>query len=745
MEVGNEPAAQRAGAAGGRARRFLGTHLHFSWSLIGTLACASVIPLKPSLLEEGFIVDIAQRLLRGDHLYRDVVTFTGPLPYEGLRALFFLFGEHIILGRIVVALLHGLATGGVFSLARSAKAGPVAHTAAAVFACSPILLFPMLSTYFYSTVALTLAIIATDATFRGLRSNGWALSGGALVACTALCKQTIGVVLAVSLLSALLLNVASQARMKRCLAFIGGGAIVTLLTLAFYAQSGDLDVLVHSLTVLPLTFEPSFNSPYMNFWPLGKFSQAIEPSQIFYLPYTYSLLYGVLVDPGFAISLFTQLLYALPFIAIAATLLRRFATPFPAATWFHFAALIGIAINLFPRTDWGHLLFVLPTAATQLLFLGRTQRPESAGNRPSRRVVALAIGLTFVTASLVNVGYLYALSSPPSLGPRVPFRTVSGYSDWQVAHAISYLREHVEPGEAIFVARSEPLIYFATETRNPTPYGGVIPGMREEQQRVILAALEDLRFVVMSDIDQPVFTYYRDELPRVQAYLERHFQIPGDYLVRGSTWLSVLERGVDRGETAIDLVDRHSEGKAWVRDAEGERNPEVLFSDRVAVRLNRRFLPFYLGALGGGIDFELDIPPNAIFQGDVGYPQVRSTHRNYRHPLSSRLRVSIKREAKKPKKIAVTREQHLREREEAHEEFEVLWERQVLINRKSSLFREAWIPMEVDLSEYAGEHVTLRLELASTNPLPRIWSEDIVGWWGSPRIALSAGETSARQ
>ena len=31
----------------------------------------------------------------------------------------------------------------------------------------------------------------------------------------------------------------------------------------------------------------------------------------------------------------------------------------------------------------------------------------------------------------------------------------------------------------VTVARAEPLIYFATETRNPTPYGGVIPGMRE--------------------------------------------------------------------------------------------------------------------------------------------------------------------------------------------------------------------------------------------------------------------------
>jgi hypothetical protein len=65
-----------------------------------------------------------------------------------------------------------------------------------------------------------------------------------------------------------------------------------------------------------------------------------------------------------------------------------------------------------------------------------------------------------------------------------------------VPHAIEYLREPTQPGDAIFVARAEPLIYFATDTRNPTPYGGVIPGMPEEQQRVITKALETTRFVV---------------------------------------------------------------------------------------------------------------------------------------------------------------------------------------------------------------------------------------------------------
>ena len=44
----------------------------------------------------------------------------------------------------------------------------------------------------------------------------------------------------------------------------------------------------------------------------------------------------------------------------------------------------------------------------------------------------------------------------------------------------------------------------------------------------------------------------------------------------------------------------------------------------------------------------------------------------------------------------------------------------------------AWSPLEVDLSEYGGERVTLRLEAIPDAPL----EPGTLAWWGSPRIAL---------
>ena len=43
-----------------------------------------------------------------------------------------------------------------------------------------------------------------------------------------------------------------------------------------------------------------------------------------------------------------------------------------------------------------------------------------------------------------------------------------------------------------------------------------------------------------------------------------------------------------------------------------------------------------------------------------------------------------------------------------------------------------WTPIEVDLSEFAGRDITLRLSLETERLFRRIE----LSWWGSPRIAI---------
>jgi hypothetical protein len=284
---------------------------------------------------------------------------------------------------------------------------------------------------------------------------------------------------------------------------------------------------------------------------------------------------------------------------------------------------------------------------------------------------------------------------------------------------IRYLSDRVKPGEPIFVARAEPLLYYATETTNPTPYAGVIPGIREEQQQAILQGLENVRYVVMSDIDQPLFHYYREELPAVQNYLERHFRVPEVFMDHPSDWLIVLERGPDRGETAIDLVDARPQGRTWVWDAAGVQRDSSDAPPRVAGRQNRRALVMWLGPGGGGIDFEIDIPQNASLQADVGYPFLMSERDAWDHPARCAMVVSV---------IANGRHETLKTVRVVNPVIRV---GRILLP-DPDLGRH-WTPLEVDLRRYAGQRVTLRLELVSELPL----ESDALGWWGSPRIAVA--------
>jgi hypothetical protein len=690
-----------------------------AWAAVAAGASAAVAPFEPNLLEEGILLHVAQRIAHGERLYRDVLAFTGPLPFEALALLFRVFGESVFVGRAAVALMQGAATAAAFAIARRAGAGPLAHPAAAAYALAPLLFFPLFGIFYYTTFAFHLSVLALWAALRGERSARWAFVAGVGVAAVALCKQPIGVALAVFAGLALL---AGPGRAARLGAFAGGGAALAAATVGALFATGTLPAALHALVVLPASLEETFEAPFPNLWPPGEFSPVVAKSQTFYLPYFYVLIQGLFVEPGPRIMLATQALYALPLAALAATALRRARGPLPRAAWLHTALLLTWLTNLYPRTDWGHLVHVLPPAVAQLCLLAARPAAARAGHaaRTGTLLAAARKGTVLAAAALtlgLALGAGWALrqirhvADPHLLSRRVPLHAVSlglrGVPVWRV---IDFLERHTRPGDPIFVARAEPLIYFATRTRNPTPYPGVIPGLREEQARTIVDALGEVRYVVMSDVDQPAMTYYRDELPAVQAYLERHFRIPEELLGDEVHWLVVLEPGPDRGATALDLIERAGEARPFLRDVDGAGREAPRFTDRLSTKYNRRPLGFHLGPRGGGLDFDLELPAGAVFQADAGLWLVAGLEDLYRLPPRSLLRVSLGRGGA----------------------FTPIAETPVM---GGGADWRRWTPLEADLSAWAGQRVTLRIELITEHtPAP----EDL-GYVGSPRIAVRTG------
>jgi hypothetical protein len=257
------------------------------------------------------------------------------------------------------------------------------------------------------------------------------------------------------------------------------------------------------------------------------------------------------------------------------------------------------------------------------------------------------------------------------------------------------------------VARQEPLVYFATGTTNPTPFEGVLQGVRELQEPRILEGLEEVRFVVMSDIDQPLYTYYSDQLPGVWAYFERHFEIPRDFRLDDTSWITVARRGPDRGELAIDLVEARPDARAWKRDESGAQSQTDHLPQRLAARHLNRPLPIELGARGGGIDWVIDVPEGAVLLSAVGYRGLVSVDHQYIHPRGTTAIVAVRPEGG-----------------DAYEELAAI----AIDDRPRGARR--WTPVEVDLMPWAGRRVTLRLEFRTKRPLGR----DRLAWFGSPRI-----------
>lgn len=282
-----------------------------------------------------------------------------------------------------------------------------------------------------------------------------------------------------------------------------------------------------------------------------------------------------------------------------------------------------------------------------------------------------------------------------------------------VAPAVRYLLDHTKPGDAIFVARAEPLIYYATETRNPTPYEGVVPGFRREQEDAILAGLPEARYVVVSDIDQPFMTFYAHELPRVHAYLERHFRIPADYEGVLSP-VVVLERGPDRGPTAVDLGELWEGGRLYLVSESGEEEAVARALPRLVNRLNRRPFAILVGPGGGGIELGVRLPEGAVFEADVGLRGVMSSLGLLQHPRPVEMRLLVA---------------------EPGGAFELAGRTSVGVTGG-----RRWKPFQVDLSRWGGREVILRLESVPGRRL----EEEAVVWWGSPRIVERRGPPAPR-
>jgi hypothetical protein len=126
-----------------------------------------------------------------------------------------------------------------------------------------------------------------------------------------------------------------------------------------------------------------------------------------------------------------------------------------------------------------------------------------------------------------------------------------------------------------------------------------------------------------------------------------------------------------------------------------------------------------LGEGGGGIEFEVDVPPRAVFQADVGLRTLPGPDGNAVHANAVRLEVAVSTADETGDPDAI----------DASASFRTLASESVRFERGAG---GNWRSIEVDLSEFAGSRIALRLQAI---PHDRV-RQGALAWWGSPRIAL---------
>ena len=410
-----------------------------------SLVCACVLVEAAVLrvgiddLDEGYFVQQAVRVLRGEVPYRDFGTLYSPgLTY--VHAV--VFG---VLGLVGPRALALAARGGLALLllliARPLVRQPLWAAAPGVFLLLGLDDAPVRWEPHPGWLSTLFAVLAAWCLSHGL-STRWLLSSGAAVGIAYVVKQNTGVLALAAIIAWLALG--RQGLYRAFIPVVAFGAVTLLwlvpLLVAMDGHLAELGVLV------------------------GAFNEA-----------------GLFSPPE------PPLLIPLGCLVGGLWLVRS--SPDPRLRW---CALAGTALLLteFPRMDTLHLAWSAPL----LLVLGAAAvsrlRPVFAG-------VTIAAAVALLVPTLTSRLAYVAMPRAPIEGVEAPSQTAA-----DLRGLVGDVQQRTGPGEPIFVYPTSPLVYVLADRPNPTRFDHLNPGAgtpAQIQATITSLTAAHVRLVVVSD------------------------------------------------------------------------------------------------------------------------------------------------------------------------------------------------------------------------------------------------------
>lgn len=447
--------------------------------------------LRANLLDEGFVVNSSGRIMQGQVPFKDFFSLVPPGSFLLHAALFKVFGKSLLTGRYLIVLIGALLPALTYLISRCCLNRGFAVTASvlglvwgpASFASEDFLhanyswiaATLILWALWHATRYLSLSGCISLTCERGARSPSRstdAISASGLRAHLAWCGVGLGLALAVKhtngafalipLSSVLLWSDFLHARpaAKNILIVWGAAVLVNLPWLAWIAVTGGLTDMVRDLIIIPWTeFRGGayLHYPYPNWPAFPALSPAASRTLASAVPLSFPLL-GLFV--------------------LGRRLIR--AEAMDARVVLILAVASCLFISAFPRSDMIHILYALPPGWIVLTIAARECwiliRPQHAW---ARMLLGVTFAILLVRPFIAEpLRYAYWSNDKENVPLRNPNAgvLVSEKAASELQPVLDEIMRRTKPGDYLFVLPWYPLIYFLTDTRNPTRHDIIFPG-----------------------------------------------------------------------------------------------------------------------------------------------------------------------------------------------------------------------------------------------------------------------------
>ncbi|MFQ5480759.1 MAG: tetratricopeptide repeat protein [Thermodesulfobacteriota bacterium] len=542
------------------------------------IAIALYLPLAGldiSRLDEGALLYVAERLTKGDVLYRDIVTGIMPGAYY-LQALFFsIFGYSVVTGRVLACATFAVNSLLLYAISIYFIQKRTAFLISMLFISTNIISYRWPG---YSQLSITFVLASLLFFLRYLdRASLRALFiSGAAAGLAIFFKQNYGVFITAGLGFILLARLIGRKELKPLLVFSFSFFVPVALTVFYFYSKGALDEMAQ-YTFISLFQKAA--SAYYKPYPLisGVDPYFFQREFLDFIPFRALAIWALkegLVNERL-IKNIAAIIYILPLIIIAAgflyilqSILRTKSVPWKKATLVLLSFFIFLGV--FPRSDISHLTFILPPLMiTGALLAGKV--PLDGPPLFTLKVTAFTLTGLFSLLCLVSAYMPLLYPAPGEIKEAINMPRAYGIktnrNEAAVIRAITrHIGENTSPVEPILVVPTGAMYYFLTARKSIVPYPLIMPGAMDETS--VIKAMEEkkLKYIIYSDMsfDDKRLSIH---MPLIQEYITKNYHIDSSYPVRdvgGDTY--VLKRG-PRSEEIIPLDDGAKEA---IKDSAGK-------------------------------------------------------------------------------------------------------------------------------------------------------------------------------